>query len=121
MRAIISLLWILLIPSPAYADEKLPTIGGKFEVTNVSLPEAIASLNKVISAAHPGRRELLVAYVEAPHGGPENRAKIRSSSWTKDAPIRDVIDSLVRQSLCHYREYGEVLVIYGWHEGAPEK
>ncbi len=115
------------------ADEKVPEISN-FECKQLKLPEAIAALNKRILIEHPGKRRLLVAYVESPYpltplppggggflGGYESHSQKKLDyTHTKPVAIRRVVDDLARLSMCHHRIYDGVIVVYGWHEGDLE-
>ncbi|MBK1884380.1 hypothetical protein JIN85_18325 [Luteolibacter pohnpeiensis] len=125
--------WLGLVAF-CHAEEKLETVS-KFEIRQLTLPEAIAALNKRIAIEHPGERRLLVAYVESPYpltpltpgsGGvlgdgyvPHSRKKL-DYGQTKPIAIRHIIDDLAVLSMCHYRVYDGLTVVYGWHEGDLE-
>ncbi|MGC6456742.1 MAG: hypothetical protein ACON4R_00080 [Akkermansiaceae bacterium] len=52
--------------------DELPSVP-KFKIEGVPLQNAIRLLNKAIAREHPGKPELLVAYVESPHRSRNDR------------------------------------------------
>ena len=118
--------------SITHAADK-PTIS-KFKIENMTVPDAIKKLNEIIWKKYPGRKDLLVAYIDKPFPNfsfesekiePKKEEK-HNLHLINNPPIIEVVSAISQMSHYQFEKRGSQLVVYGWsrpqiEESTPKK
>ncbi|MDA7882194.1 hypothetical protein N9A94_07785 [Akkermansiaceae bacterium] len=104
--------YVAIAPENKKTEKDIATLPG-FSAIDLTLPEAVKKLNREIRENHPGKDDLLVAYV-APNNLPDPDKKI-SIELINNPPIEVIVQHLTGKSLTHWSKGVSQLTIYGWH------
>ena len=132
--AVFLMMALALQAEPDKEPQKLDPLTAKikkFEIKELTLPEAIVVLNDQIMAEYPDHQHLLVGFVdrkvepivdaelvEALGGDPAAiKPRKGSLSINRPIPIQFVVKYLCDLYSVHFSKFENTLMIYGWHRG----